>query len=41
MARHNELRDKVADLDGKSFTRYHIRDDPLIFAGFRHEEAEG
>ena len=32
-ARHNELRDGVADLDGKSLTPLHVRDDPLIFAG--------
>ena len=27
---HNELRDGVADLAGKSFTPSHVRDDPLI-----------
>ena len=32
MARHNELRDGVADLAGKAFTPSHERDDPLIFA---------
>ena len=32
-ARHNELQDRVADLDGKAFTPSHVRDDPLIFAG--------
>ena len=33
MARHNELRDGVADLAGKAFTPSHLRNDPLIFAG--------
>ena len=33
MARHNELCDGVADLDGKSFMPTHVRDKPLIFAG--------
>ena len=28
MARHNELHDGVADLDGKSFTFMHVHDDP-------------
>ena len=32
-ARHNELQDGVADLAGKNFTPYHLRDNPLIFAG--------
>ena len=32
-ARHNELRDWVADLDGKAFTPAHLRDDPLIYSG--------
>ena len=32
-ARHNELRDGVADLAGKAFTPSHVRDKPLIFAG--------
>ena len=32
-ARHNELRDGVADLSGKAFTTSHVRNDPLIFAG--------
>ena len=32
-ARHNELCDGVADLAGISFTPFHVRDDPLIFAG--------
>ena len=32
-ARHNELRDGVADLAGKAVTPYHMRDDTLIFAG--------
>ena len=29
--RHNEIRDKVADLAGKAFATSHVRDDPLIF----------
>ena len=29
-ARHNDLRDGVADLAGKNFTPSHIRDDTLI-----------
>ena len=33
MARHNELRDGVADLAGKAFTPSHVRDDPLIYSG--------
>ena len=33
MARHNELRDGVANLAGKSFTPSHVRDDPLIYQG--------
>ena len=32
-ARHNELRDGVADLAGKAFTPSHVRDDPLIYQG--------
>ena len=32
-ARHNELRDGVADLAGKAFTPSHVRDDPLIYSG--------
>ena len=32
-ARHNEIWDGVADLDGKAFTPSHVRDDPLILAG--------
>ena len=32
-ARHNELRDRVADLAGKAFTTSHVRDDPLIYSG--------
>ena len=32
-ARHNELRDGVADLAGKDFTPSHVRDDPLIYQG--------
>ena len=30
---HNELCDRVADLDGKAFTSTHVRDKPPIFAG--------
>ena len=30
-ARHNELREGVADLAGKAFTPAHVRDDPLIY----------
>ena len=33
MARHNELRDRVADLAGKAFTPSHVRYDPLIYSG--------
>ena len=33
MARHNEIRDGVADLAGKAFTPSHVRDDPLIYSG--------
>ena len=33
MARHNELRDEVADLVDKAFTPSHVRDDPLIYSG--------
>ena len=32
-ARHNELRDRVADLASKAFTPSHVRDDPLIYSG--------
>ena len=32
-ARHNELRDGVADLAGKAFTPSHVRNDPLIYSG--------
>ena len=32
-ARHNELREGVADLAGKAFTPSHVRDDPLIYSG--------
>ena len=32
MARHNELRDRVADLAGKPFTPSHVRNDPLIYS---------
>ena len=32
-ARHNELRDGVADLDSKDFTLSHVRNDPLIYQG--------
>ena len=31
-ARHNELREGVADLAGKSFTPSHVRNDPLIYS---------
>ena len=31
--RHNELRDRVADLAGKAFTPSHVHDDPLIYSG--------
>ena len=30
--RQNELRDGVADLEGKDFTPSHVRDDPLIYS---------
>ena len=33
-ARHNELRDGVADLAGKAFTPSHVRNDPLIYQGW-------
>ena len=33
-ARHNELREGNADLDGKAFTTTHVHDNPLIFTGF-------
>ena len=33
MARHNELCDGLADLDGKAFTPTHVRDNPLILSG--------
>ena len=32
-ARHNDLRDGVADLAGKAFTPPHMRDDTLIYSG--------
>ena len=32
-ARHNELRDGVADLECKAFTPSHVRNDPLIYSG--------
>ena len=32
-ARHNELRDGVADLSGKAFTPSHVCNDPLIYSG--------
>ena len=32
-ARHNELRDGVANLAGKAFTPAHVRDDSKIFTG--------
>ena len=33
-ARHNELRDGVADLASRAFTPSHVRNDPLIYQGF-------
>ena len=33
MARHNKIRDGVADLADKAFTPSHVRDDPLIYSG--------
>ena len=32
-ARHNDLWNRVADLDGKDLISSHVRNDPLIFAG--------
>ena len=32
-ARHNELREGVADLAGKAFTSSHVRDNPFTFSG--------
>ena len=32
-ARHNKLRDGVADLSGKAFTPFHVRDNPFIYSG--------
>ena len=32
-ARHNELRDGVADLASRAFTPSHVRNDPLIYQG--------
>ena len=32
-ARHNDLRDGVADLAGKAFTPSHVRYNPLIYSG--------
>ena len=32
-ARHKDLRDKVVDLAGKTFTPSHMHDDPLIYSG--------
>ena len=32
MARHNELRDGVADLAGKAFTLSYVRDNPIIYS---------
>ena len=32
-ARHNELRDGVADLYNKAFTPSYVRNDPLIYSG--------
>ena len=33
MARHNKLRGRIADLNGKSFTPSHVSDKLLIFEG--------
>ena len=33
MARHNKIRDRVADLAGKAFTPSHVRDEPFIYSG--------
>ena len=33
MARHNELRDGVADLAGKAYTTSHVHNNPLIYQG--------
>ena len=33
MARHNKVRNRVVELDGKYLNPYHVRDDLLIFAG--------
>ena len=33
MARHNKLRDRVADLAGKAFPPSHMHNNPLIFVG--------
>ena len=33
MVRHNEIRDRVVDLDGKDFTPSNVRNDPLIYRG--------
>ena len=32
-ARHNKLRDRVADLASKAFTPSHLRNNPLIYSG--------
>ena len=32
MARHNNIRGGVADLSGKAFNPYHVRDEPLIYS---------
>ena len=32
-ARHNEIRDGVADLASRAFTPSHVRNDPLIYQG--------
>ena len=40
-ARHNELRDGVAYLDGKAFTPFHMHDEPPHLLRLRREENEG
>ena len=40
MARHNELRDGVADLAGKAFTPSHVCNDPLIYQGYAVQRAK-
>ena len=36
--RHNELHDRVVDLDGKDFTPPNVRNDPPHLPGLRREE---